>query len=392
MTGQLKQRVQSIDIVRGIIIIIMTLDHVRDFFHIHAMDEDPLAFSKPLIFFTRWVTHYCAPTFVFLSGVSAWLAGQKRTKSQLSVFLLKRGFWLILAEIILMSFAFTFNPAYNLLILEVLWAIGVSMIILGLLVWAPQKVIAIIGLVIFFGHNLVDYVQVPTTGWGVAVRILLSGSGGFYPIGFERGALIGYAPIPWAGVLLLGYTAGQLYNQAVYTAEQRRKILTIAGASAIFIFVVLRMINKYGNPSPWAAQQNSLSTILSFINTAKYPPSLDFLCMTLGPILILLAFIERVQNKFTAFVTVYGKVPFFYFIVHFFLVHTLIVIAFFASGYQAKDIVDKASPFFFRPQHFGFNIWIVYAIWLFVVLVMFRPCKWFNRLKTTKGWWWLSYT
>lgn len=395
MQAAVKQRVQSIDIVRGIIIIIMTLDHVRDFLHIHAMDGNPLKLDPPdtLLFFTRWITHYCAPTFVFLSGVSAWLAGQRRTKKELSAFLLKRGFWLVLSDIVLMSFAFSLNPTFNLIILEVLWAIGIGMILLGLLVNTSPKVIAVAGALIFFGHNLLDYVQLPADGFGLTVRTLFTGAGALIPLTADGGwkILVGYAPISWAGVLLLGYTAGQLYNQARFSAQQRQKVLFITGLSLVALFIILRWINKYGDPAPWATRQTPWATFLSFLNVSKYPPSLSFCCITLGPVLILLALAERFTGRLAAFFTVYGKVPYFYFIGHFYLIRLVTVIAFFATGFQWKDRADPASLFLFRPVHFGFSIGIVYLLWVGVFLAMYYPAKWFNKYRATHSYWWLKY-
>ena len=191
--------------------------------------------------------------------------------------------------------------------------------------------------------------------------------------------------------MLLGYAAGQLYNTTKFATEQRKKILLITGGIITTLFIVLRLINHYGDPVPATRQKTWMFSFLSFLNTNKYPPSLDYTCMTLGPAIILLAVMEQVQNGFTAFVTVYGRVPFFYFVVHFFFIHLLLVIVFFASGYGTKDIVDSSSPFYFRPAHFGFNLWVVYGIWAFVVLVLYRPCKWFNNYKLTHKYWWLSY-
>jgi len=392
-TATVKQRIQSIDIVRGIIIIIMTLDHVRDYFHIHAFDDDPLKLNPPdtLIFFTRWITHYCAPTFVFLSGVSAWLAGQKRTKKQLTAFLIKRGIWLVAADFLLMSLAFTLNPNYKLIILEVLWAIGIGMIILGLLINTSIAAIVAVGLVIFLGHNLIDYVNLPDNGRGVAIRSLISGRGTPIPLGGGYLILVGYAPIAWAGILLLGYVAGQLFGR-IYTPKQRQKILLVMGCVLTALFFILRFINKYGDPSPWVQQPTGIATFLSFINTSKYPPSLIFSCMTLGPVMILLALAEKMQGRFAAFATTYGKVPFFYFIAHFYLIRIATIVVFFASGHTWAQRVDPNIPFLFRPQHFGYSIWVVYIIWLSVVLALYFPCKWFNRLKATKNYWWLSYT
>lgn len=385
---------QSIDIVRGIIIIIMTLDHVRDFLHIHAMDGNPLKLDPPdtVLFFTRWITHFCAPTFVFLSGVSAWLAGRRRTKKELSTFLLKRGLWLIMSDVVLMSFAFSLNPAFKLTILEVLWAIGVSMVLLGLLVNTSLRVIAITGLVIFAGHNLLDYVTLPANGFGLTIRALVSGSGVVIPISNGGWSiLIGYAPISWAGVLLLGYTAGQLYTEERYTAKTRQRMLFTTGALLVVAFIILRWINKYGDPAPWVPQSTRWATFLSFINVSKYPPSLMYCCIMLGPVLMLLALAERLNGRIAAFFGVYGKVPFFYFIVHFYLIRLLNVIVFFAEGYRWQDRADPVVPFLFRPLHFGYNIGIIYCIWVALFLALYYPAKWFNTYRATHSYWWLKY-
>ncbi|HVX50387.1 MAG TPA: heparan-alpha-glucosaminide N-acetyltransferase domain-containing protein [Chitinophagaceae bacterium] len=394
MTGQVKQRISSIDVVRGIIIIIMTLDHVRDFLHIHAADENPLSVNPPntLIFFTRWITHYCAPTFVFLAGISAWLAGRKRTKNELSLFLIKRGVWLILVDVVLISFGFSLNPLYNMLILEVLWAIGASMIILGLLVRTSMVVITTAGLIIFLGHNLLDYTQLPANGWGVSVRVLISGAATVIPLGGGYNLLVLYAPVTWAGILLLGYSIGRLYDDARFTMQKRQKALYLLGSTVVLLFIILRWINKYGDPTPWAEQKDAFATFLSFINTSKYPPSLLFSCMTLGPLLILLAVAERIKGKFASFTMVYGRAPLFYFVVHLYLIRIINLAAFFATGHTWAEKADPAMLFLFRPQHFGFNIWVIYLLWLLVVLLMYYPCKWFNGYRATRNYWWLRYT
>ncbi len=388
-----KLRIDSIDILRGTVMLIMALDHIRDFFHIHGADQNPvdMATTTPALFFTRWITHFCAPVFVFLSGTSAFIAGQKKTKKELSLFLIKRGLWLVFVEMAIITLGITFNPLYNLIVWQVIWAIGWSMIILGLLVRTSMTVILVTGCIIFFGHNILDYIHLPQQGAAnVLWKIFLTTSQTLFPIGEKRFIFDIYAILPWTGAMLLGYGFGKLYRSSVDAATRKRAILS-AGIFLTALFIVLRLINKYGDPAPWSQQKDGVYTFLSFLNTTKYPCSLQYLSMTIGPALILLAFIEQAKNRLSKILVVYGRVPFFYYVIHFYLVHIICVILFFASGYGTKDIVDANSPFLFRPFHFGFDLWVVYLIWLFVITVLYWPCKWFQNYKRTHHQWWLSY-
>jgi len=390
---QTKKRIQSIDILRGVIMLIMALDHVRDFFHIHAIDQSPtdLATTTPLLFFTRWITHFCAPTFLLFSGVSAYLVGLRKTKKELSAFLIKRGLWLVVIDATVMTFALTLNPAFNLIVLSVLWAIGCSMIILGLLVRTNITIIIVVACLIFFGHNIFDFITIPKQGAAsVLLPMFLSGAQSFYPITNTHVIAQFYVILPWTSVMLFGYAIGSFY-QSSFEAIKRKKILITAGASLILLFIVLRTINIYGDPSRWSQHKNTITTFLSFLNTSKYPCSLDFLCMTLGPALIALALLEGVQNKFTRIASVYGRVPFFYYVLHFYLIRILCIILFFATGFGISNINDPKVPFLFRPSTFGFELWGVYLIWLFVIVAMYYPCKWFDNYKRTHHKWWLSY-
>lgn len=391
--SQPKQRIQSIDILRGIVMLIMAIDHIRDFFHITAFTDSPtnLDTTTPQLFFTRWITHFCAPTFVFLSGTSAFLAGKRRSKSELSAFLIKRGLWLILIENVVLTLAFTFNPLYNLLIWQVIWAIGWSMIILGVLLRTSIKLIIALGFIIVFGHDIIDYITIPQQGAEhVLMSIFFTAFGTQIKYGSQRYIFDLYAIIPWTGIMLLGYGFGKLYKQD-YDALKRRKIILTIGFAVTIFFILIRFINQYGDPVHWSTQKNGLYTFLSFLNVSKYPPSLCYTTMTIGPCLIFLSLIETVQNKFTKILSMYGRVPFFYYILHFYLIHTICVILFFATGHTSKDIIDMNTPFLFRPQHFGFNLWIVYTIWLFVILVLYKPCKRFDAYRKTHHQWWLSY-
>ena len=384
----MKERIKSIDIVRGIIMIIMTLDHSRDFLHYPGPSPLDMQTTTVILFFTRWITHFCAPGFVFLSGLSAYLAGQRRTKRELSIFLLKRGLWLILSDILLISLLFTFDLQYHLIILEVLWATGFGMIILALMLRAPMPVITIVALIILFSHNVLDYIQLPAGGLaGALSKMLLSARGVFIPLGTGRSIAVLYAVIPWAGALFLGYGFGRLY-QTGYDATKRKRILLLSGASAVVLFLILRLINHYGDPSPWVSQRNIIHTLLSFLNVTKQSPSLLFFLITLGPLMILLSFAEKTAGPFADFCRVYGKVPYFYFILHLSLLRLLNIGLALMSGLPLKT--DR-SPIVWQVEGFGLPLWAVYLFWIAVVMLLYFPCRWYGNYKQTSRTWWLSY-
>ena len=397
-----RQRIQSIDVLRGLVMVIMALDHVRDFFYKAdlgkaadaAMDPTNMQTTYPALFFTRWITHFCAPIFVFLAGTSVYLMCQRKFKKEVSIFLLKRGFWLVFVELIIITFGWSFNPFFNLFIMQVIWAIGVSMILMGLLVLLPYKIILAIGLVIVFGHNLMDYPSISSGLKGSMLADLLYFSNfSSYKLWKDHSFIIVYAFLPWTAVMLLGYCFGKLYQTGVDPVWRRRILLRI-GTGLILLFIILRFFNLYGDPVPWTSQPRGTTyTILSFFNLNKYPPSLLFLCMTIGPGILFLALIEKVQNGFTKVMNVYGRVPMFYYILHFYIIHILVVITFYAQGFGSKDIIPEGLPFFFKPNGLGFNLWGVWAIWIFVVVVLYPICKKYDRYKTAsvKEKWWLSY-
>jgi uncharacterized membrane protein len=383
--------------------VIMALDHVRDFFYTTtvsgggsslALDPTNMATTTPALFFTRWITHFCAPTFVFLAGTSIFLMGMKKTKARLSTFLIKRGFWLIVVELIIITFGWTYNPFFNLLILQVIWAIGASMVVFGLLIRLPYAIILTIGLVIVFGHNLLDYPAINNGLKGGFVSDLLYYSQfSIYPkdLAQSHHMIIVYSFVPWLGVMMLGYCFGKLYTPTVNPAR-RKRILLALGSGLILLFIALRLLNNYGDPIPWAHQpRGSVFTFLSFLNVNKYPPSLDFLSMTIGAGMLTLTLLENVQNRVTKFFRVYGRVPMFYYILHFYIIHTIAIIVFYAQGYSANDIATPGNPFLFKPPGFGFGLLGVYAIWLVVFLLLYPLCKRYDRYKSTHRQWWLSY-
>ncbi len=392
-TALQKQRILSIDILRGLVMLIMALDHVRDFFHATAMTDNPLNLqtTTPALFFTRWITHFCAPIFVFLSGTSAYLSGQRKSKKELSIFLIKRGLWLVLAEMLIVTLGLSFNPFYNAFFLQVIWAIGWSMVILGLLVRLPIALIIAIGFILVLGHNITDYIPQPETGAAsILTKVLITAKGYFIPLGPTHGILVLYAILPWTGIILLGYGLGTVFQSQI-SRDRRHKILVGLGLAAILLFAILRYANLYGDPNLWTKQRSGLYTFLSFIDVTKYPPSLLYTCMTIGSALLLLVILERVSNRFTFIISVYGRVPFFYYILHFYLIHTLVVILFFASGYHSSQIKDSQTPFLFRPANFGYQLIIVYAIWLSLVTLLYFPCRWYDKYKQAHRQWWLSY-
>lgn len=387
----LSKRILSIDILRGLVMIIMALDHTRDFFHVGAMTGDPLNpdTTTGMLFFTRWITHFCAPTFVFLSGLSAYLSAQNKTAAQASSFLLKRGLWLILIEIVVITFGLTFNPTYNFIILQVIWAIGTSMIFLGLASRISYKIVLITGLILVFGHNLFNLFPAPAdSNGGLILKIFFTASGTVVPLSANHFVGVFYAILPWTGVMFVGYGVGAWYRKG-YAADHRQRNLLIVGLLTIFVFISLRLVNTYGDPVPRKEYHDFFKNVLTFFNVNKYPPSLQYIAMTLGPAMLFLAFTEKLSNRFTRITSVYGAVPFFYYVLHFYLLHTLLIVVFFAKGHNTKEIVQV--PFLFRPATFGFSLPIVYLIWLCVVAALYLPCRWFKRYKETHRQWWLRY-
>lgn len=375
--------------------VIMALDHCRDYFHRNgsimndAMNPET---TFPFLYFTRWITHFCAPTFVFLSGISAYLSSKNKEPKQASSFLIKRGLWLILAEIVLVTFGLTFNPFFNIIILQVIWAIGCSMILLGLISRISYKAVLIVGLILFFGHNILNYFTLPpaNTLSGGLISAFITGSATFLPIADKHFILVLYTVLPWTGAMFLGFSAGK-WHESSFEANRRQKLLLTIGFSLTIGFIVLRYFNLYGNPTPRQELASLTQNIYSFFNVSKYPPSLQYYGMTLGPALILLSILEKTKNWFAKVMMVYGNVPFFYYVLHFYLIHILLVILFYASGYGAKDIADPQSPFLFHPATFGYSLPVVYIIWLLIVVALYKPCIWFKQYKSTHSQWWLKY-
>lgn len=386
------KRIYSIDLLRGLAMIIMALDHTRDYFHKYAFihEATDLEHTTPAIFFTRWISHFCAPAFIFLAGTSAFLSGQKKTKKELSAFLFKRGLWLILLELTVVSFGWLFNPYFNIFNLQVIWAIGVCMIILSLLIYLPLRAILAIAFLLIAGHNLLDHIHaggnsLPAFLWSALHEFNLFRFG---PVS----VYVVYPVIPWIGLMSLGYCFGSLYLPEVSAPSRKRKLI-VFGLTGITAFLILRLLNLYGDPSPWSAQQSPLFTFLSFINVSKYPPSLLFILMTIAPLMLALAFTESLQNRLSNRISVFGKVPMFYYLIHLYVIHLAAMVLGLFQGYAAKNWIILSGWVSEEKslQGFGLSLPGVYLAWLIIILVLYFPCRRYERYKYSNRHWWLSY-
>ena len=375
------KRINSIDITRGFVMVIMALDHVRDFMHTSSMIQSPtnLETTTTLLFMTRWITHLCAPTFVFLSGVSAYISFRKSNSiSESRVFLLKRGIWLVILEFTLINFVLWYDIHFRLMIMEVISAIGMSFIVLSLLLKLPSKTIGIIGLVIIFTHNLLQGISVPANPILVFLSSVL-----FRPFmmnvtpGFSF--YTAYPLIPWLGIMLTGFACGELFE---IPAEKRNKIFLRIGLGALSLFAVIRFINIYGDPSGWSQQKPAFFTFLSFINTTKYPPSLLFTLLFIGIMFLVLFISEKYNNWFTAMLAVYGRVPLFYFIIHLAIIHSLMFAMLYLQGFGSSDLLfgifNNGRP----KTGGGLELPAIYLIWLSVVVLLYPVCRWYGRYKS----------
>lgn len=383
-------RVRSIDLLRGLVMVIMALDHTRDFFHAAAMTQDPLnpETTTPALYFTRWITHFCAPAFSFLAGTSAYFQSIRKSKKELSLFLIKRGIWLMVIDVFVFNFAFSFDIHYSSIGLATLWSLGVSMVFLGLAVWLPLQAILAIGLIIVFGHNLLNIYEQDQKD--ISIWYALLHRVNLFKLG-SHNVLVLYPYLSWVGLMFMGYCSGRLFYDV--DVARRRKILMWLGIAVTLFFLVLRYANVYGDAGRWKEESSFLKTVFSFFNTQKYPPSLLFMCMTIGPSLIFLSIYDQAKGKLVDIISVYGRVPFFYFLAHFFLLHIICMIMFllrghsFAEGLQNRLLV----PFFVNPGE-GYGLPVVYIIWIAVVIFMFPICRWYDRYKQAhKGNKWLSY-
>ena len=372
---------------------IMALDHSRDFFHADSLlfyPEDLTRTSVPL-FFTRWITHFCAPVFFFLAGTSAFLVGSRKGKRELCFFLLTRGAWLVLLELTVINFGWSFNITLPLFAMTTIWALGISMIAMSLLIFLPFRVILLLGLVIIFGHNLLDSVHVNGSGVDALVWSVLHDVrfGVFTFLG--RPFDIGYPALPWIGTMTVGYCFGYLYQDKI-EVEQRQKWLLWIGLAATALFFLIRAINVYGDPQTWSLQPSASFSLLSFLNVTKYPPSLLFLLITLGSAILFLSFAEIPLKGIGQALVRIGRVPMFFYVAHIYLLHLIALFAGKFTGYAWSDMVSTANSVTPSPPGYGFSLLVTYIVWIVVVLLLYPLCMWYERYKASnKEKWWLSY-
>jgi uncharacterized membrane protein len=384
------KRNESIDFMRGLVMIIMALDHVRDLLHVTSLTQSPtdLNTTTTALFFTRWITYLCAPTFVFLSGTAAFLSMQnKEDLSASRVFLFTRGLWLVVLEFTVVNFGIWFDVKMAFLIFEVIAAIGFGFMILSLLLGLPARFLGLAGMLILVFHNLIPVTPGTDATWPVKLLLALW-TPGMFPYGESKLFFVGYPPIPWLGIMLVGFGAGHYFTLGEY---KQRIIFFKSGLIILSLFVILRTVNLYGDPAKWAAQKTPLLTALSFINLTKYPPSLLFCLLFLGMMLLITSLVQGIRNKWTNFVCMYGKVPMFYFLVHWYIIHSLVFLMVFLQGFKRSDMVFGTN--FGRPQTgSGIELWAVYIIWAGIVLFMYPLCKRYGRYKVQhKDIKWLRY-
>lgn len=381
MNGLTPGRVAAIDVLRGLAIVLMVVDHVREYFYLHLQVADPMdvAATAPGLFFTRLTSHFCAPVFVFLTGLGAWLYGQKHIdpRRAASAYLFKRGLFLVLLELTVINFAWTFSFPPQMLYLQVIWAIGLSMIALAALLWMPWPALLMLALVIVGGHNALNGVH------------FASGEPGFVPwaILHDRGVIelvdglkarTSYPVLPWIGVIALGYVAGRLYRPGV-DAQHRQRVWALAGAGALIGFVVLRGLNLYGDTQTWAAGPDALHTLMSFMNVTKYPPSLLFLLPTLGLGVLALRWLERRDGTMLAPLAIFGRVPMFFYVLHLYMLHLLYLaaLALWGSGAGGRFSFD--------------HVWAIWALSAALLPLLYLPCRAFATYKRKSRAAWVSY-
>lgn len=366
--------------------ILMALDHVRDFFGMPGVSPTNLATTTVPLFFTRWVTHFCAPVFFLLTGTGAYLGLRNKSKRELSRFLFTCGLWLIFVELVLLRcLGWQFNFDFHLTMLVVLWALGWAMIVLSALVYLPAWVVTAFGLVMIVSHNLFDSVQSSNPLWTVlhSPNVVFATP--------QHIIFAAYPLIPWVGVTAAGYGLGQIYG---WPPERRKMFLVRLGMVLTGSFFVLRSINLYGDPQPWSVQRSAAFTVVSFLNTTKYPPSLLFLLMTLGPAMLFLWVVDRQTPRFLRPALIYGKVPMFYYVLHVPLIHLIALIVCYVRYGQVHwmfESPDLAQYPVTPPPGWGFSLPVVYSVWILVVVMLYPLCRWFAALKRRRGDPWLSY-
>jgi uncharacterized membrane protein len=381
----LRPRLDGIDFLRGLVMAIMVLDHARDYFGSSSMN--PRDVHDAGLFLTRWITHYCAPIFVFLAGVSAFLyAGRGRSRRDVARFLLTRGIWLILIELTLVRFAWTFNVSYDFVLLQVIWAIGCSMVALAGLIFLPRWALVAFSVAAIAGHNMLDGIDARSFGSFSWLWTLLHAPSSLHPTASTE-VLVLYPLVPWIAVMAAGYALGPVFQR---NESERRRALLALGTAVVVGFVVLRVTNLYGDSQAWSWQGDLLATLLSFINCEKYPPSLLYLAMTLGPGLLLLAWFSSARNAVTRAIVTIGRVPFLFYVAHIMLLHAMaVVVASLTIG--DTDWLFRGLPFLSKPDGYGLSLPAIYVLWIAALVLLYPVSRWFAAVKQRRKDWWLSY-
>lgn len=384
-------RIQSLDVLRGLLMVLMAIDHTRDFFSSASIDPADPVHSWPALFATRWITHLCAPGFILLAGASVYLQRQRKSASTVSRSLLLRGLWLIFLEITLVTLGWSFN--FGIPILQVIWVIGASMIVLAGLLWLPLPAVGLFSGLVIFGHDLLDGIHADTLGrWKDAWQLLHER--GYLTWHHHPFVLYGYPLLPWVGVMALGYCLGPVLLRS---ASERQRWAAVAGVASLMLFTALRLLHGYGDPGDGFQHLGSAShTAMSFLSVQKYPPSVHYLLATLGVVLLLFALIDRVTetaglSKVRGFLEVFGKVPFFFYILHIFLIHAAALVVAYATGANWRYWITPDVVFTSHLDGWGFGLPVVYLIWIAVVLALYPACAWFSRVKDRNRSWWLAY-
>ncbi len=398
------RRIYSVDLLRGIVMMIMLLDHTREFVHNNALVNDPsnLANTTTLLFFSRWITHFCAPAFVFLSGVSIYLQKMNgKSNAVLGRFLWTRGLWLIVLEFTAIRFLMTYNLDYSYFgMAQVIWVIGIAMIVMAGAIRLSVKANAAIGLAMILFHNLLDgfalppnitFAGTPPATLAQTLWIMLHQQGIVSFLGGATKIFFAYPFVPWIGVMMAGYALGSIYERA---GDVRRRSLLIIGVAACVLFAVIRFINIYGDPQPWSPQSSGMFTFLSFLNTTKYPASLLFLLMTLGPSMIVLSLADKIGGEIVwqRVCVTFGRVPLFFYLLQWVSAHTFgIALNYFAGVDISYLFLDSLSMGSAAPPNHGFSIWIAYLAWISGLVLLFPLCRLWGKLKQQKEHWVFSY-
>jgi uncharacterized membrane protein len=405
-----KRRIDSVDLLRGIVMVIMLLDHTRDFVHYGAFRFDPtdLTQTNPALFFTRWITHFCAPVFVFLAGTSAWFQMRRgKSKKDLSRFLVSRGVWLIILEFTAVRFLAFWEFNLQLLgVAQVIWVLGWCMIVLAALIHLPVRAVATFGIAMIVLHNTLDGVTItqwqgpgsPVPSPLAKLWAVLHLSTAFPVAGWPSPVVfVLYPLIPWIGVMAVGYAFGRVYE---WDPVERRRNLFRWGLAITAGFIVLRALDFYGDPNGWAPQSRAAMTVVSFFNTQKYPPSLLFLMMTLGPALMLLSVWDRFndsadpparRNAIANALITFGRVPLFFYLLQWPTAHGAGYLLSLATGKDTGYFFQAPGPGFNLPPNAGFSLPVTYAAWIAGVLLLYPLCRWFAGVKARRRDWWLSY-